>query len=253
MKNRNQYKLVQVLGHLPCNIGWNNFDPNVSNGYKFKPGSWRGMYKQLYLVADTKPKDDEYGFVPMKNVCELAQVGKGLTDPKCRKIVMTTNSKLEDVPKFTEEFEKIYCDTHGSIDIIEVDDDFNVLRFKTWWQGEISQWHTYDHSMKATKPKERARKEESNFLNVAKAYDLVKHLYSDTITKMCLDLERQILDMEGFLEETKVSAEEETKIRNTIDNQTELLKGLLKVLVGSFTLGKDDIKLCDKYGIKHNN
>lgn len=256
MRNRHQYEIKQVLTNEICNVGWNNFS-DVPNGYTYKPGRWRGMYKKLYVVSDEKPKDDEYGFVPLRTVSDPAQVSKGLTDPEVKKITMTNDPKLEGLPKFTEDFERVFVETHGSIHTIEVDENFSVLRYKTWWQGNRSEWITFDPTVKGVKPKDTATLKREiidldspNALKSITAYDIVQHLYSDTITKMCLDLEHQVLDTENFLSTEKVELEHETNLKNEVEQKVRKLKGLLQVLKDNFYLGKDDERLCEKYQIK---
>lgn len=144
-----ELKVVQDLVHSPqSNVGWNNFDPDVSNGYKFKPGNWRGMYYMLYLISNEEAGEDQYGYTEPKTISDKNPINKGIG----KLVVMTNDNRLKDVPKLTEEFEKAFVNTHGSIKVVDVNEEFKILRYKTWWQGHESEWITYDPA-KATKPK----------------------------------------------------------------------------------------------------
>jgi hypothetical protein len=142
-------KLVQSLVRKPeSNVGWNNFDADVANGYKFKPGSWRGMYYMLYLIADEEAGPDQYGYTAPKTIDDKDPIKKGIG----KLVVMTNDNRLEGVEKLTEEFEKAFVKTHGSIKTVDINEKFEVLRYKTWWQGQTSDWIKYEPAT-ATKPK----------------------------------------------------------------------------------------------------
>lgn len=107
-------KVSEKYTHKVSNIGWNNFDPDVKNGYKFKPkGYWGGLYVHIYF----KDKNGE--------------------------IVKTNDTDLSDVGKIDDEFEKLYIKKRGTIDSVEVSDDFKILRYKTWRAGKESDWVNY--------------------------------------------------------------------------------------------------------------
>ncbi len=103
----------EVNPYSESNIGWNNFDPDVKNGYKFKPNkNWQGSYYFLYFKINNK-------------------------------IIATTDNTLTNIPKIDEVFEKFFCKKEGTIDRVELSDDFKILRYKTWSCGEASEWINY--------------------------------------------------------------------------------------------------------------
>ena len=104
----------KIIKNINTNIGWNNFDPDIKNGYKFKPpNSWYGLYINLYF----KTPDN--------------------------KIIATTDITLIDIYKIDEKFEKFYTENNGRIDKIKISEDFKILKYKTWSRGKTSEWINY--------------------------------------------------------------------------------------------------------------
>lgn len=105
-----------VNSGLRSNIGWNNFDADVKNGYSFKPPArWPGLYYFLYLQAAD-------GTVVATNDTTLIALG---------------------VPTIDETFEAFFVKKRGLIDQVEVTADLQVLRYKTWRAGVTSDWIDY--------------------------------------------------------------------------------------------------------------
>ena len=106
-------EFTKNVDNSKTNIGWNNFDADVSNGYKFKPKSdWEGLYVFLYFINGDK-------------------------------IISTTDKTLTDAHIINEDFEKFFVKKRGTVDRIEMSDDFKILRYKTWSCGKTSEWKSY--------------------------------------------------------------------------------------------------------------
>lgn len=107
-------EFTQHINNSKTNIGWNNFDANVKNGYKFKPQkNWQGLYFFLYFKTDNG------------------------------KIIMTTDNTLADVKIIDDRFEEFFIKKRGTIDKVEISNDFKILKYKTWNSGKISDWIDY--------------------------------------------------------------------------------------------------------------
>ena len=105
---------TKYINNATSNIGWNNFDADVKRGYKFKPAQdWPGLYIYLYC----------------KDANDIT--------------VATTDPTQTGVTTIDEAFEKLFVTTNGTIDRVDVTDDFKIIRYKTWQAGKASGWITY--------------------------------------------------------------------------------------------------------------
>lgn len=120
------------------NIGWNNFDAN-EKGYWFKPKKWQGLYVYLYFVSDDKIENGELCYYDNRKIIKYSN------EPKCKKIIATTDISLTNVFKIPEAFESFFVKSQGSADKVEVDENFNILRIKKWSSGKETDWLPYKH------------------------------------------------------------------------------------------------------------
>ena len=141
--NAVELDVICILGPRVCNIGWNNFDPYVKNGYVHKPKKgWNGLYYHLYLVGQDAPDIGEYGLHQDERYKKT--IVKHTVDKPCRKIVLTNDVELTNTPQLSEAFEKLYVEKHGSLDHVlvtkELDGTLKISKIKTWSRGITSDW-----------------------------------------------------------------------------------------------------------------
>jgi hypothetical protein len=163
-----ELKVVELLTNIKSNIGWNNFDANVKNGYKHMPGkNWNGMYVHLYFISDEEIKEGDAICNPNAKLISAAHCDNV---QGWKKIEFTTNNSLTidksertnygneetynsyehtraQLPKIPETFESFYVKSKGTIDKVEINlNDLTILRFKKWSCGKETEWLKYEQT-----------------------------------------------------------------------------------------------------------
>lgn len=133
-----ELEIFKIYSNNLSKIGWNNFDAEVINGYSIinPKESWPGRYVHIYLVSNEIPKTGDW-------IYNSGKVIKKETDIEGKKIEMTNDLSLENIPKVPESFEKAFAQARGMYDRVLVDSSLEIIKVKKWSAGKTSDWLKY--------------------------------------------------------------------------------------------------------------
>ncbi len=137
-----EFKVEQELTRRTTNVGWNNFDAYVKNGYLFNPPKyWQGMYYLVYFTSDEQVKRGEPGY-SMKS---LTYVKESTGKDECFRVVASNDPDLSVQP-IPGDFLRFIVRKSGLLERVRVtsgSDGFRVAAYQTWSAGKTSAWKEY--------------------------------------------------------------------------------------------------------------